>query len=475
MELENLVKQNAEILQLLAQKELTKNAAGAPTNTLLHGLGGIWSGAGIERDVVSAHIRPLGFGQHLRRMPSVYEDPRFSTLTGYTAVTGTRPTTSCADAQTGYVKSCELTAYFGLNRMDTQEIEMDKVMLRANRGDHVDLRLRGEVLGLSGFTPSGLNQQQILNIVTMSEMVVAAVGIERQLNIDLWQGTVAGGSFPGLDAQIVTGQVDARTGTACPAVDADVKNFGYADVCGSTLDIVEYLSAMAWYLQWIAQQTGLEPVEWVIVMRPELWFELSGCYPCSFLSNRCKDDTGAQIAVMNDSTNVDMRDAMRAGMYIPINGRNYPVFVDTGIYEANNINNANCAAGEYASSIYFVPLTIQGNFPVTYMEYLNYSEASGDRALLQGKEDWWWTDNGFYSWSITQYKWCYTLHLKAEPRVILRTPQLSGKIQNVKYSPLQHLRSDDPSSAYFMDGGVSMLTSGTRYAPWFPSGSVTGR
>jgi len=468
--LQKLVEQNAQLLNLLAQDKL-KSATGTPTNTVLHGLGGIWSGAGVERDVVSAHIRPLGLGQQLRRIASVYEDPRFSSLTGYTATTGDRPTTSCADAPKGYVKSCELTARFGLNRFDTQEIEMDQVMLRANRGDHVDLRLRGEVLGMTGFTPSGLNQQQILSIVTMSEMVTAAVNMERLIGTDLWQGTVATGSFPGLDAQIATAQVDARTGTACPALDADVKDFAYNDVCGTTLDIVEYLSAMAWYLQWIAQQTGLEPVDWVVVMRPELWFELSGCYPCSFLSNRCKDDTGAQIAVMNDATNVTMRDAMRTGMYIPINGRNYRVVVDDGIYEANNINNAHLDPGQFASSIYFVPITIQGNFPVTYMEYIDYRGAGVDRSLLMGKEDWWWTDNGFYSWSITQEKWCYQLHLKSEPRVILRTPQLSGKLQNCAYSPLQHLRSSDPSSAYHFDGGTSILGASTRYAVWLPGGS----
>ena len=468
-DLQKLVEQNAQLLNLLAQKEL-KSATGAPTFTVLHGIGGIWSGAGVERDVVSTHIRPLGLGQRLRRLPSVYDDPRFSALTGYTATTGNRPTSACADAPTGYVKSCELTAMFGLNRFDTQEIEMDDVMRRANRGDHVDLRLRGEVLGMTGFTPSGLNQQQILTVVTMSEMVVAAVNMERQLGVDLWQGVVGTGSFPGLSAQIATGQVDARTGTACPSLDSDIKDFNYNNVCGNVLDIVEYLSVMARYLQWIAERTGLEPVDWVLSMRPDLWYELTACYPCAFLSNRCHDAAGTQLLVVNDNTNVNMREEMRRGMFIPINGRNYPVVLDDGIFEDNSTNNANLAPGQFASDIYFVPLTIQGNFPVTYMEYLDYREAQPDRSLLMGKEDWWWTDNGFYSWSITQEKWCYVLHLKTEPRVVLRTPQLAGAIQNVMYEPMQHLRDSDPDSSYFFDGGISILTPSTRYAVWAGQG-----
>jgi len=140
--------------------------------------------------------------------------------------------------------------------------------------------------------------------------------------------------------------------------------------------------------------------------------------------------------------------------------------LDTGIYEYNNQNSANVPAGTFASSIYFVPLTIRGGFPVTYMEYVDYRQAAVDRSLLQGKEDWWWTDSGMYSWAITQEKWCYQLHLKIEPRVVLRAPQLAGKLQYVTYSPLQHLREPDPSSPYHVDGGVSLRTSAAAYSVW---------
>jgi hypothetical protein len=71
-------------------------------------------------------------------------------------------------------------------------------------------------------------------------------------------------------------------------------------------------------------------------------------------------------------------------------------------------------------------------------------------------EQFFWTDNGSYSWALEQIKWCYKLALKTERRIILRTPQLAGRIDNVKYEPLQHLRDSDPSGAYFKDGGVSL-------------------
>ena len=468
-----LQQQNDYLGALLKEKGLvTKTPANFQTATGLHGLGGIFGQPGMERDVITAHVRPHGIASVLPRFPSVSEDPTFASLTGYTDVVGSEPDNACEDAPSGYVKSCFLTARFGLLRRDTQTIEMDKVMLQINRGDTRDLMLRGQVLGLQGMNPSGLNQSQILNVITMSEMVQAAVNIERALNTGLWQSTVAGNwGWPGLDAQIATGQGDANTNTACPSLDSDVKEFSYNDVCGTTLDIVEYLSMLEYYLYYNAESMGLAPVKWVVAMRPQLWQELSACWPCKYNTNRClAANIGESVVSIDGRENIVERDAMRAGMYIDINGRRYPVVTDTGIFEHNNINNSNLAAGQYASSIYMVPMTILDNFPVTYMEYIDYRQAQPDASLLQGKQDFWWTDQGMYSWSIENNKWCYKLSLKIEPRVVLRTPHLAGRIDHVRYSPLQHLREPDPDSPYHADGGVSVRETGTRYAVWASGG-----
>lgn len=475
-ELKEILHNQNEILKSLADQNTKAAASGAVNYTVLHGQGGLFSGQGVEQDVLTAHIRPISFAAALPRFGTVYQDPRFEMITGFTGTQGTRPTTSCAPAPYGYMKTCELTAQFGLLRFDTKEIEMDKVGLRLNRGDHTDLRLRGQVLGLGDLDPAGLDQSEIVRIVTMSEMVIATVNLERQLATDFWQGVPATGAMPGLDSQIATGQVDARTNTACPAADSDVKDFNYNDVCGSALDIVEYLSMLAYYLQWNAERMGLAPVQWAVVMRPELWFELSSCWPCRYNTYRCTTIDTANIDAVPQIDAADMvniRDRMREGNFIQINGKTYPVYTDTGIYEANSTNNANLDPGQFASSIYMVPLTIQGGMPVTYLEYLDYTKSAMDTRLLNGKESYFITNNGMYSWSITDYYgWCYVLHLKSEPRVVLRAPQLAGKIDSVRYSPLQHLRSPDPDSSYFFDGGVSVLGPNTRYAVWNP---VAGR
>ena len=469
--LKQLAENQALLAALMANKDgmATKAPANTMTATPLHGPGGVWTAPGLERDILTAHVRPMGIGGSVPWLPSTYTDPRFGTLTGYTATTGTQPENSCDNAPSGYVKGCNLTARFGMIRYDTNTIEMDKVMLKLNRGDHTDLRLRGHVLGLTGLEPGGLDENQILNIYTMSEMVTVGVNFERELTRQIWQGVVtATNEFPGLDVQIATGQVDADTNTACPALDSDVKDFAYDLLGGTGRDIVEYLTMLMYYLEYNALRMGLSPVNFAVVMRPQMWQELSEVWPCAYNTNKCSSqNTLTNVTVLGNEM-VDVRRDMRQRMTIEINDKEYPVLIDDGIFEHNSTNNANLAAGEFASSIYVVPLTVQGNFPVTYMEYLDYRKATPELPLLRNKEDFWWTDSGRYAWALEQDLWCYLIAGKIEARVILRAPQLAGRIDHVRISPLQHVRSPFPSSSYFADGGSSLRDTGedSYYAVW---------
>lgn len=466
------VSQQTEVLKSLSQQSLhTKAPATTNTATPMHGPTGIFSSP-VEREIISAHLRSMGLAAALPVKPTVYTNPLFGTITGFSDVSGAEAVNPCDDAPSAYIKGCNLTAQFGRLMRDTQTIEIDKVIQKKNRGDFSDLILIGELMNSGGFNPTAMSQQDFLDVVVKSEMITVGVGIERALTRQLWQGnpannTAGGGykEFPGLDLQIATGQKDAETGVLCPSLDSDIKDFAYDLVGGTGRDIVEYLSMLEYYLRNNATRMGLDPVQWAVVMPQGLWFELSAAWPCSYLSNRCKNSAGTNIGVINDNVNVSMRDAMRNNNYIEINGNRYPVIVDDGIYVHDSTNTAGLAMGEFASSIYMVPLTIVGGFNATYLEYSDYTKIAPNVNLLRGMETF-WSDNGRYMWAYDSTKFCFKLSAKTEQRVVLRTPQLAGKIQHVKYSPLQSLRSSDPTSPYWVNGGVSLRSAPSYNTLW---------
>ncbi len=451
--------------EMLAKQMHTKAPANVSTAGMLTQPGGLFTVAGMEPDIITTHIQPAGLGTALPVFQSNIDDPRYGFITGFANVAGSEATNPCDDAPKGYMKGGTLTAQFGRVMRQTETIEIDK-LLHQQRGASTNLRLMGEMLGMgTGLAPSNMTQGQLLDLVVQAEMVGVGVQMERKLATLLWQGSTAnntaGGGykeFPGLDNQIATGQVDAETNTAMAAADSLIYDFNYNAVDGTVLDIIDYLSMQEFYLRDIANRTGLSPVTHAVVMRPELWFELSAVWPCRYLTNRCSTDSGTSPVVINDNVNVTMRDGMRNGGYIDINGKRYPVITDDGIFEHTNINNANVSAGSYASSIYFVPLRIRGNFPATYWEHIDYRGVQAQLGPLGAgaRNAPFWTSDGRFLWVYRENGYCFDLQAKIEPRVVLRAPHLAGKIQNVKYTPLTHLRDSQPSSAYWVDGGVSL-------------------
>jgi len=273
--------------------------------------------------------------------------------------------------------------------------------------------------------------------------------------------------FPGLDILVSTGKVDAISGTTCPSLDSDVKDFNYSLVCSGVNDIVDYMAYMFRYLRHNATRMGFDPVEWVITMRPELFYEITACWPCSYLSYRCNSNSNSDVVPqLNSSEAVKFRDEMRNGSYLMIDGMRVNVIEDDGIAEEVNGDNVNIGPGQYASNIYFLPLSVKGGFGTLYWEYKDYSKtlipAAADGRLSQN----YWTDGGRFAWTSDIKNWCAIWEALIEPRVILRTPQLAGVIQNVRYQPLQHTRQPFPTDPYFKDGGATSRPGPSLYSDW---------
>lgn len=442
---------------------LTREVDNRGTSALLTQPGGLFSTWGLESDVISTHVRPMGLGSILPPpIPSNTDDPRYPVFAGYGAETGAQPTYPCEDAPAGTMYAGSFTSQFGRIPKNTNTIEIDKLLHGGGRGITTNLRLLGQIFGDSPMS-SNMTQDQILDLVVKAEMVGALVQMERTLSKMNWIGTptnnTAGGGykeFPGLDYQIITGRVDADGGGAMPNLDSYIEDFGLNSVGGTGADIVAALSYMSYYLETLADQTGMTPVTFVIVMRPDLWFALTEIWSARYMSQNGFSQAGGQLVVINDDNAVKMRDAMRVGRYIDVYGKRYPVIIDDGIVELNSTTTAGIPRGSYASSIYMLPLTYSGANRALYYEYIDYNQVARQISPLgQGSSKVnFWSDNGRFLWNMEHLRFCFDLQVKVEPRLILRVPQLSGKIQKIMYSPKRHIRSAFPESPYYVSGGI---------------------
>jgi len=450
-----------------------KAPASTDTSNGIYVPGGLFTTYGLENDVVSTHVTPRGIGSVAPAVPGNIDDPRFPFLLGWADDYGSEQDGPCDDAPKTYMKGGTLTAQWGRITRQTETIEITS-QLHMQRGVNTNLRLLGEMMGMDTLVNNDFPANP-LDVTVAAEMVGVGVSLERALARMTWTGSpannTAGGGyaeFPGLDNQIATGHVDAVSNTAMPAADSLIMEYGYNYVDGAVLDIVEYLSAMEYYMFRLADTTRLAPVTWAVCMRPELWQYVSMVWPCRYLTNRCTTASNSNPMVINDDANVRMRDQMRQGSYIDINGRRYPVISDDGIFEHTNANNANVPAGSFASSIYFVPLRVRSSFSTLYWEYIDYRQVRTQLAPMgrgAGLTPF-WSDSGRFIWALDAVKTCFDLAATIEPRLVLRTPQLAAKLQHVMYTPLEHLRSFDPQSPYWLDGGVSTRSLPTSYAVW---------
>ena len=67
------------------------------------------------------------------------------------------------------------------------------------------------------------------------------------------------------------------------------------------------------------------PTAWALVMRYDLFWELTAFWPCSYLTNNCSAASTSKILVTTGREQIDMRDEMRSGNFLWINGIRVPM------------------------------------------------------------------------------------------------------------------------------------------------------
>jgi hypothetical protein len=459
---------------------------GNPVGPYLHGPGGLFGVRGLKRGVISTHTQitgslgemiPVGATGAVRDSATNELNPLFPYITGFLRSDQDEKNAVCDDPpEAAGMKTCILTAQFGRKEFKTRQVEVNHIGQVINRGEFTDLVLENSPLvnqmgGLmSNFFNGGMNNANA--ILAGREMLIrfveVGVAFQRWFCPQVFTGNPsnnsAGGGykeFPGLDLLIGTNKVDALAGTACPSLYSDVKDFGYRQV-DSSVDptLIKTLTTMMHILNRKAITQNLGPVDFRLVMRSEMFYFLTEIWACNYQTYRCFNFDTANIdpvGAFSVETTIRMKEDMRNGSYLLIDGRRYPVIQDDCIMEEDASDNQSIPVGCYASDIYIVPFSARGGTLRTlYWEYFNYN--SGPLQAIQDIRgtNYFWTDNGIFLWGVKPPDvWCIEAIAKVEPRIILRTPQLAGRLQNVTYCPLQHADDPLPSQPYHLNGGVS--------------------
>ena len=461
---------------------------GAPIGPYVHGPGGLFGVRGLERDVISTHTQFTGsLGEMIPIRASVDQTPLFPYITGFMRSDEKEKNLVCDNPpEANHFKTCIQTTVFGRKEFKTRQVEINRIGQRINRGEFLDLQIvNGPLVEQMGGLMSNFfglaNQQSVLAGREMvSRMIEMGVAFQRWYCPQVYTGnpsnSSAGGGyqeFSGLDLLISTTKIDAISGQACPSLRSDVKDFGYRQVDSTAdPDLVKTITTMMRILNRKTEQQGMGPADIRIVMREPLFYAVTEIWPCRYISYRCSVIDGSNIdpiPSLDAWQAVQMRDQMRAGKYLLIDGRQVPVIIDDCIMEDNRADNGAIPIGGFASDIYFVPFSARGGTIQTlYWEYYDYrSDVLPDIAGTRAGT-FFWSDNGAFLWGLkAPDNWCLEVIAKTEPRLILRTPQLAGRLTNVVYVPLQHTDDPLPSQDYHVNGGVTTgYPSASPYAEW---------
>jgi len=458
----------AESMKQAAQKATVTDP---PPYNQLHGIGSMFGGVqiGIDSEVVSAMMSWRGLAEYLPLNPVRTIEHFLPFITGVDETSHDERSTECGNCISGETEACIQHFPTALVCRETQTIRIQRAIERMNSGD-IDLTLLNDALGSKspwhpGWSPSSTTD--IMQVYTAWALLFQLPPLfAHVLGPMVWTGNPANNignayrEFRGLQLLVNTGHVDAFAGTTCPALDSDIKNFGYNDVLTATTPSLYQVLEMAHtYVANNARGQGLDPVDFAVVMRPPLWQVFSSVMPvqsimATLMNMAVPANMSAPVILGNDIQRE--RDAFRTSMRIPLNGQSVPVILDDGLPELNNANNANLNPGEYASDIYLLPMRYMGNRPGLRIDYKDYRFINQEIAATDGIGlTYRASPDGRFSWSLVHDGPCFKIQAEIEPRIILRVPQLAARIENVKYVPQQHIREPDQDSPYFFKGGIS--------------------
>lgn len=420
---------------------------------------GIFSGAGVRPDRFSTLVRPHSFMRALQISKSEYTDEILEVMTGVTAASGTNATGFCGNPPTvGQGKVCQQIYKFGKYYVKTDLNSIPEIGQLRNRAD-----VPGNIInqGTAGHPlipdlmfrladPRSQLQYELWRIGVEAERTLDVVGIQGDISVDSTSsefGHIV--EFNGLDLQIKNDYTDAVTGLACEAMDSEVISYSAAvgDTTSDGRNMVQVMEDTMYGLRERGEGMQIEGVQYAIVMRKEAFRPFVNAYACDYNNYICTGAAGTPNN--NDAVTVNgLRQSMLTGRYILVAGEQVPVLFTEGIAQTTP------AANTMESDIYIVPLNWQG-LPLTHLQYFDmgnsyateFSNFTNGATVVM--------NNGLWIAAERDTGLCKEYHFANRMRLILETPFLAGRIDNIQYTNLAPIRNALPGASYYADGGSS--------------------
>lgn len=443
----------------------------------IHGTGGLLAAGGQDPALFSPMVQPLGGMSE--RLPVIddtvvgdqYVGQDIPTMTFINGVTSgnsddwdNQIENGCDDPPlAGILKACTITAPFG---KFAQRIQMtfDREGRLTNMGETRDFRVVNPNNApadpfVSDRLRAGLQFSEL-----SSRLFTAGVSVRRLIAPLMWTGNptnsmnLTGGArqFKGFELLVNTDYIDLYTGAACGAVNSLILSFGDTNITSADANgvyIYQHMQNVKRYMQALADESGVSPVKWVWTMRPDLFWRLTDIwqvqqyyYAIAMMDTINTTAQGGQVH-LDATVYGTAAQEMRNSKMLPVDGEMMEVVLDNSIPEG--------AAGSlYTSDIYLIPMSVMGGYPVTYWNFANFDNVRSRAYIEQMARGFIEvTDGGRVWWARNFRNGCSELNCYTEPRIMMHTPYLAARIQDVAYNPGIHSRDWNPTDANWYDGG----------------------
>jgi len=441
-------------------------AAGTPDpNAYLYSRGGLFGRCDGTADLINALVGPIGFEGALDWIGTDTEREFVDALAAVSE-TGNEQNAVCGDCVRVNVTSCAQFYCFGRFCRQTPELQFDRLSLKGHDGVPVKA-LFGSITDTEGNVLLG--QGEMITDAFMLQSRLAGYGLRLKNSTMLWNGNPCNGNsvyqeYQGFELMINTGKVDAYTQEACDGLDSFLLDFNSASFTSDGANAVtNWFKRVVNELSLRADRAGFDwnTANMFIVMTPNQWDCVAKVYACAGV-DLCSIGNSENEVVASADQAQERYQGYLTRMSLPINGREYPVILDSQITETHGNANGDC------SDIFFITTEINGE-TVTFGQYQNFNDTYGtisnELTSLFGSDDIAITDNGRFALVRDNSRGCFDIQVYTKPRVVMRAPWLSGRIQNACCSVLGTPFPDPAGSGrvYEKSGGRSSTPIPTLY------------